>query len=384
MKKFFYIPVAMMMALAIGSCKDYDDSANPYEHFATITVDSTSVVFQAAPSTGFITVNAQNGITNVTSSADWCTATVSGNTVNLAVTQNDNLEGRSSQITIWSGSDSTHVTVQQLGFVFQLETGTADNSIVTNDDAQSLPFYMKHNTEIAVSTSDDWLAPVVDGDSLRISLAENATGNPRQGFVYYSSGTMRDSISVTQFEADKDLVGNYNLWYTTSSSSDPESSYPMTLSRDDDGTYALHFTSGSYSRYGFRIPVELGTDEPTITVLNLDSIGLYTDRNVEYQVRLLILSTSNGSSTRRSDDTTYRGVGYWSVDDNGYNTWDFDVSAKYGSSYYFFGLRLALSTDGTYDGISLTLRNLYWAYLEKDNGSGAKPVLGPRRMRTGR
>lgn len=384
MKKIFFFLAAAVTALAIGSCKDYDDSANPYEYFATITVDSTSVVFQAAPSTGFITVNTRNGITNVTSSADWCTAIVSGNTVNLAVTQNDNLEGRSSQITIWSGTDSTHVTVQQLGFVFQLETGTTDNSIVTNDDAKSMAFYMKHNTDIAVSTTADWITPAVSGDSLHISLAENATGNPRQGFVYYFSGTMRDSISVTQFEADKDLVGNYNLWYTTSSSADPESSYPMTLSRDDDGTYALHFTSGSYSRYGFRIPVELGTDEPTITVLNLDSIGLYTYRDVEYQVRLLILSTNNGSSTRRSDDTTYRGVGYWSVDDSGYNTWDFDVSAKYGTSYYFFGLRFALSTDGTYDGISSTLRNLYWAYLEKDSGSEAKPAFGPRRMRTGR
>lgn len=382
MKKILFFLTALVAAAGFGSCSD--DTDNPYAHTSTITVDSTAVIFQAVSSTGFITVNAPGGITNVTSSADWCTATASGSTVSLAVTQNDNLEGRSSQITIWSGSDSTHVTVQQLGFVFQLETGTADNSIVSNDDAKSLSFYMKHNTDIAVSASDDWLTPVINDDSLQISLAENTTGNPRQGFVYYSSGTMRDSISVTQFEADKDLVGDYNLWYTTSSSDDPESSYPMTLSKDADGSYALYFTSGSYSRHGFRIPVELGTDEPTITILNLDSIGLYTYRNVEYQVRLLILSTSNGSSTRRSDDTTYRGVGYWSVDDSGYNTWDFDVSAKYGTSYYFFGLRLALSTDGTYDGISATLRNLYWAYLEKDSGSGAKTAFGPRRVRLDR
>lgn len=361
MKKILFFLTALVAAAGLGSCSD--DTGNPYAHTSAITVDSTAVVFQAAPSTGFVTVNAPGGITAVTSSASWCTATARGSTVSLAVTQNDNLEGRSSQITIWAGTDSTHVTVQQLGFVFQLETGTADNSIVTNDDAKSLAFYMKHNTEIAVSTSAPWITPVVDGDSLRISVTENATTNPRRAYVYYSSGTMRDSIRVTQFQIDKDLLGDYYLNYVNSSGSDRY--YNMNLYQHGDGSYRLRFTSGSYATRGFEFHVQLGTAEPTITVTNLDSLGLYTYRGTEYQVRLLILY-GNSSSTRRRDETDFTAVGSWSQDDGG-NYYTFDVSESpyiYGR-YEYVGLRFSLSSDGTYDGISATLTNLYYAELQK-------------------
>lgn len=368
----FFLVAAVAM-LAMYSCKDYDDSANPYHRIAEITVDSTSVIFEAAPSTGFITVNAPKGITNVSSSAAWCTATASGSVVNISATQNDNLEGRSSQITIWSGADSTQVTVQQHGFLFQLDTGTADNSITTDDNAKRMAFYMKHNTEISVSTSADWLTPVVDGDTLRFTVAVNATGNPRGTYVYYSSGTMRDSIEVTQFEIGKDVLGDYSLVYYDSD--DEQHSYATNLYRRADGTYGLRFTSGSYGRNGFEIPVELGTGYPSVIMTNMDSIGMYTYRDVEYQVRLLTMY-SRGTSHRRSDDTGLKAYGYWFVDDGGHY-YSFEMS----NGAEFYALRLGLSPDGSYDGISRTLNTLYYAELQKvTGGNGAKPASQAERL----
>lgn len=378
MRKTLSLLAALFAVLAFYSCKDIDDSANPYTYYATITVDSADVFFPAAPSTGSIIVTAPGGITHVTSSASWCTAAIDGNAVKLAATQNDNLEERASQITIWSGSDSTKVTVRQMGFILQLETGNADNSVVTGDGAGARSFYMKHNTEINVSTAVDWVTPSVTGDSLVLTLTENATGNPRETYVYYSSGSLKDSILVTQFEVAKDMLGDYDLTYLNSKSE--WTSLPVTVYEKENakGTYAIKFTSGSYARNGLEIPVVIDNDYPRFTISNLDSVGMYTYKEVDYHVMLLLLY-SNGASYYRTK-SAYKAVGTWAQED-GVNSYPFDMSESVGSNYFYYGLRLALSTDGTYDKISLTLLNLFFAELERQSASGAKKQV-PLRMRT--
>lgn len=376
MRKTLSLLAALVAVLAIYSCKDIDDSANPYTHYATITVDSANVTFPAAPSTGSITVTAPGGITRVTSTASWCTATANGNVVSIAATLNDKLEERASQITIWSGDDSTQVTVQQMGFILQLETGNADNSIVvTNDNATTRKFYMKHNVDVTLTAKEDWVNARMVGDSLEVTLAENATGNPREAYVYYAAGTLRDSLRVTQYDNDKDVAGDYDLAYINSKSQ--WTSTPVNIYKKKDGKYSMKFLSGTFAKNGFEIPVELSNEYPCVTVCNLDSVGMYTYKEVEYHTILLVMFT-DGSSAYRTR-SVIRAEGNW-LQQNGGNYYVFSTDNDLGTDYYFYALRLALSTDGTYAKlISTSVITFTYAELDREPAGAAKKQ-GPVRI----
>lgn len=58
-------------------------------------------------------------------------------------------------------------------------------------------------------------------------------------------------------------------------------------------------------------------------------------------------------------------IGSCQDDDGNYYTFDVSESPYIYGRYEYVGLRLSLSGDGTYDGISATLNNLYYAELQK-------------------
>ena len=207
MKKILAIISAVMALVAVTACSD-DDTVNPYAQASSITVDSVRILFQAAPSTGVIHVSAPNGISRVTSAAEWCAATVSGSSVVVNVEQNDGLESRASQVTIYSGKDSTQVTVQQMGFIFQISAGS---QLKVNDDAQTVSYDVKYNADIQVWSDVDWAEASLSGNKLNVSIKANDSGHLRNTYIYYQGGDIRDSIRVVQVDFDKDIAGNYRF-----------------------------------------------------------------------------------------------------------------------------------------------------------------------------
>ena len=68
----------------------------------------------------------KQGPITFSSASDWCKATaLNDSTVQVSVDNNETNSGRSSLLTIKSGVDSVNVTVQQQGFYFQGDMGTA-------------------------------------------------------------------------------------------------------------------------------------------------------------------------------------------------------------------------------------------------------------------
>lgn len=355
-----FFVLALGMVLAAG-CSD-DTIDNPYAKTSSIVVDSADVIFQAAPSTGSITVTAPNGITDVKTSSSWCTAEVSGNVVKINVAQNNSYEGRSSMVTIYSGQDYTEVNVQQLGFILQLESGSADNSIKVNtDDAQSLAFYMKHNTDVQFSSTADWLKTTVTDDSLKVSLDANTTGVPRAAWLHYSSGNIKDSLLVSQFDIKKDILGDYKLYYYSSG----WKYYNVEMYEKSAGKYALKFKTGSFANAGFEIPIYLREDYPGVYFNNLDPVGKYTSKGTEYDVITMVMYLS-GNSIYRTRDTELRADGVWNYEDGvSYFTFNSDNYLDAGNEFY--GLRLSLTTDGTYNGYKSALITFTGIQLEKVN-----------------
>lgn len=154
MKKIPIIFSALLTVFMVSSCKD--DEINPYSLGKTISVVSQSVIFDAPAATGTVVVASDGGSITASADAPWATVSVSGNTVNVSVTENDNINGRSSLLTIKNGSDSVNVTIQQRGFVFRLDAG----SITADDDAQEKSFGLIHNTDVSIKTSVDWLTEI--------------------------------------------------------------------------------------------------------------------------------------------------------------------------------------------------------------------------------
>lgn len=212
MKKYLYLFLTMICAAGFVACSDDDDDVEG----ASLRIVSSNVLFQAAPGTGTVEFYA-NGTVTAETDREWCTASISGNTVHVAVTENGSLEGRSSLLTLRCGADSVNVTVQQTGLVFQVSAGS---SITTDsDEAHTLTYTMNTNVNLTFEADADWFSAAINGDELQITFTENTTGHIRMGTLQYHSETFADAIKVVQYDFDKDIAGTcYFVGYSSSGS----------------------------------------------------------------------------------------------------------------------------------------------------------------------
>lgn len=250
MKKIFGLFSLMLGLLSFVSCSN-EVLDNPYAKVSSISIDSVSVLFQAAPSTGFVKVTAPKGITKVVSEQSWCTPTVNGSEVSVQVEGNSNVLGRSSLLTIYSGDDYAQVTVQQMGLIFALDVRAIVSS---NDNALTKQYAFKTNADVVITSSADWLQATVSGNLLTINATANNSGQMRKGYVYYTIGAAKDSIPVVQYDFDKDIAGKYQLFYKEKEDATDWYYVETILSRD----------SLSMPTLGLRMPISF--DEQTCSV----------------------------------------------------------------------------------------------------------------------
>lgn len=247
--------------MVLMSCND--DTENPYAHTPTLQVVSSNVVFTAKAASGDVVFATTNGGTlTAKTKSPWAKATVNGNTVTVNVEENDDLSGRSTQLTVYNGTDSANVTVQQEGLIFRLSTA----SISTGDNASRQSFAITKNIDPTIEVSQDWITTQMTDDSLIVTLKENATGHVRNGYIYYTAGTKRDSISVTQADFDKDIAGT---WLITSSNS--EKAYRVTIGRNGN-KYAMVLAGLNWT-----IPLSYNKTTNALSIAAGDSIGMYKD-----------------------------------------------------------------------------------------------------------
>lgn len=258
--KNILLSLAVLLA-AVGFTACSDDTDNPYDHTPTISVVSSNLVFTASASTGSAVFASNGGTLTTRLNSSWASATVSGDTVKVAVDENDDLNGRSAQMTVFNGTDSVNVTIQQQGLIFRLNA----TSIVAGDAAKRISYGVTANVTPVLSTSDDWFNAEISGDSLIVNLTENTTGHVRSGYVYYTAGTKRDSISVAQGEFDKDIAGK---WYLVGSNLDD--AIGVTLTRDGSNYYMV-----LDDLLGWTVPVTYNADNLSLSLSAGDSIGSY-------------------------------------------------------------------------------------------------------------
>lgn len=365
MKKIINIlAVTVLGGLILTSC-DNDDTTNDIAtHGLEVTSAKTS--FAALGGTNSIMVAAKP-IAAYTNDS-WATVAIDGNTVNVTATQNNDIQTRHASVVIKSSeADSAVVNIDQDGMVFEI----ANSSVKLQDAAMTKKVYVSHNLPVTVTTKVDWLSAAITDDSLAITATKNGTGQPRQGWVYYTSGNTTDSIFVMQFTPEKDILGEYNMYYL----SDDNKWYStgVSIDKEADGSYAMHFTDEELAGLGWSVPVTIGTDKPEFTFTNLSKIGEFKGKSV-----LWMVMADDGEKIYTSPKTTVTATAAWTVDKTGTPFWP--VTQKgFESSYEFYAFRLGLSSDGkTYDKTLGALLDFVYAQFEKvtpESGSGAKASI---------
>ncbi len=201
MKKIFGFLTLALATTALFSCSDDDNNS-------TTTVDGVQIVTrpsEIAPAGGESAIEVNKPVASVYATNAWLNVTADGNTVKLSADANSSVESRHSNVVIKaSENDSTVISVSQLGLVFHYE----DGNVSMGNNGGKFAKFVKHNEPMEIERMPEWASATVDGDSIRVDVSANTSGNARGGYVVFKSSAMKDSILISQADFSQ-LKGDY-------------------------------------------------------------------------------------------------------------------------------------------------------------------------------
>ncbi len=252
MKKIYSLPLLLLGVLGFSSCSD--DTDNPYASESTIAVVKSDLTFDAVADSGSVVFTSTGNVT-VTTSASWCKATLSGDSVIVTVAQNNSKNGRAASVTLHNGTDSLNLAVLQQGVVTKMEKSTVS---LDTDEATSLSYGFSCSLNLAVASCPDWVSARINGDSLYVDVEANNTGHLRSGYIVYKSDAYVDSIRVFQADFDRDIAGKYNICYQRGSD-DPTEVTLRNKALSKTSLYVLNTLSLPLTYDGGTITVQAGS-----------------------------------------------------------------------------------------------------------------------------
>lgn len=201
MKKIFGFLTLALATTALFSCSDDDNNSNT-------TADGVQIVTrpsEIAPAGGESAIEVNKPVASVYATNAWLNVTAEGNTVKLSADANSSVESRHSNVVIKaSENDSTVISVSQLGLVFHYE----DGNVSMGNNGGKFAKFVKHNEPMEIERMPEWASATVDGDSIRVDVSANTSGNARGGYVVFKSSAMKDSILISQADFSQ-LKGDY-------------------------------------------------------------------------------------------------------------------------------------------------------------------------------
>lgn len=201
MKKIFGFLTLALATTALFSCGDDDNNS-------TTTVDGVQIVTrpaEIAPAGGESAIEVNKPVASVYATNAWLNVTAEGNTVKLSADANGSVESRHSNVVIKaSDNDSTVVSVSQLGLIFNYE----DGNVSMGNAGGKFAKFVKHNEPMQIERMPEWATATVDGDSIRVDVSANTSGNARGGYVVFKSNALKDSILISQADFSQ-LKGDY-------------------------------------------------------------------------------------------------------------------------------------------------------------------------------
>lgn len=189
---FRIMAVAVLGAMLLTACGG--DSFE--EKVSSVNVTSAITTIPVMGGTAAINVTGE-GI-SATSSADWLTVSVSGNTVHLQAAGNTSKQSRNALVTISAANgDKTWVNISQVGMVIGLivdncyifeGTGNAAVEIVNNS-----------NVDFETVISDNWIKFAKTEKGYVLNVEDNVGDEFRSGSVILKYGDFNQQVTVLQW-----------------------------------------------------------------------------------------------------------------------------------------------------------------------------------------
>lgn len=331
MKKIFGFLTLALATTALFSCSDDDNNSNT-------TVDGVQIVTrpsEIAPAGGESAIEVNKPVASVYATNAWLNVTAEGNTVKLSADANSSVESRHSNVVIKaSENDSTVISVSQLGLVFHYE----DGNVSMGNNGGKFAKFVKHNEPMEIERMPEWASATVDGDSIRVDVSANTTGNARGGYVVFKSSALKDSILISQADFSQ-LKGDYYF-----------GGYDLTTGQEGSTAAKLYTKNRMYyvqlTNLKWRFDCLYDDKNMTLTTYNATWVGKL---NNQYYIASMLLSDQGTISA----DDKITGQFTFNVFDDG--TIIAVLGGQYDEDSKVAGMAFAACTKqnlSTYQGIS--------------------------------
>lgn len=198
--KHLYTLLILALCVCFTGCSD-DDDDNVVKQLKVIKSD---VIFDYNGGTGSIEFSSQLPA-SVSSTEDWCKASLNNNTVAITVETNYRPESRSAMVIITSGDEKTSIPVYQDGE--KLITNLKDTQL--SDKGEEVTFEYESILDVKVEGGDSsWLTYTFGNGKLTVKAAMLKVGE-RNATIKLIAGIHEVSATFTQM---KGIDGTYDCF----------------------------------------------------------------------------------------------------------------------------------------------------------------------------
>ncbi|MDR0560251.1 MAG: hypothetical protein LBG92_08765 [Prevotellaceae bacterium] len=293
MRKFITYLASVCLFALLTECTDSEYK----EQDTQLKVLTSQLDFVAAAGTGSIVVETEGSLT-ASSSAEWCSVSVSKNTVNVSVTKNTEYTNRTAVVKIKSDSKSVNVPVVQCGVRFIVGNTSLNVSYLAGVTKISS---ISSDLPLSIESKNDWIRASMDGDTIYVQCDENSLYENRTGEIEISAGIVKHSVLIIQEQKPiyYMLLGDWLL---------EVEDYYFGESVVETLTFTEKEAPYSYDVSGLVIPssvfqINYNNSDLSLTIANAQTIGTYDGYT-------LVFSMINSGVTNFSDepDVLYKGV----------------------------------------------------------------------------
>ncbi|WP_299992993.1 BACON domain-containing carbohydrate-binding protein [uncultured Bacteroides sp.] len=270
MKKLNILWMLIACLLFATSCSDDDEAVS-----TSLQVIKSDVSFTAVAATGSIEVQSTSAVT-AASNQDWCTVSVSGNVITVAVPTYTGLVGRHAVVEISDAvGEKVRVPVSQAGGVWYVK---GEDVYGFSDEEATVTIPVKSDYNYTVDMPD-WMTGEKVRDGYNLTLKENTTGNARKGIVKFVSERGTKEIVFLQFGLN-DIAGTYEATYETYGENDDlvEETTTFELVQDEEDN-KVFYAVGLSSINGLVIPFSFNNETYQLSVSAGRYLGAITSRS---------------------------------------------------------------------------------------------------------
>lgn len=337
MRKLLYIFLTVGVLGLTAACKSGDDDGNR----SAIRIVEAQTSYPQAHSTGLIKFEAVEKAL-ATSNQEWCTASVSGQTVTVSVEENQSIETRNATITIAAAGQTVEVDIIQQGILLlfpPLETAFSFKAGHSQTlDFNELPY------PVSVVSVPEWLDSTFEDGILTLTTKKGNSGAEiMMEDVVVSILDIKKkytAIQVTDPRSYYAFLGDYEFSYNTNYTN-TGTDKTITISIVQDVERSSYFIRGILSSsYQSLVEIPMQYDPET---RGLATKGKILGKNASgYDIWWLPMN-SLASSTSRS--TNYGMVSV--IDGDYWNTIEFTDNGYNPTSFFTAGFRVRIYNEST-------------------------------------